>query len=221
MIRRILSVAPLLALVALAIPSVAGAVLATLTAPSDPTATESCPGTATLACTVVSRTTAIQEQVLDTPTPFKVTTAGRVVGWQITLSAPTASQTKYFDAKEGGAPQAALAIIREVKGLDYKLEYQSPLVRLTPYFGHTATFALPTSVAVNPGDVLALTVPTWAPALELNAGRKSAWRASRGRSHCGDVTSQTAQSFAGGVAEYYCIYRTALIAYGGIEISTP
>jgi len=221
MIRRTLSVAPLLALVTLAIPSVAVAVLATVTDPPDATATASCPGTATMPCTVVSRTTAIQEQVLDTPTPFKVTTAGRVVGWQITLSAPSSSQIKYFDAKEGGASQAALAIIRQVKGLDYKLEYQSPVVRLTPYFGRTATFALRTSVAVTPGDVLALTVPTWAPALELNAGRKSAWRASRNRGRCGDVTSQTAQSFASGVAEYYCIYRTALIAYGAIAISTP
>ena len=221
MTRRILSVAPALALVALVIPSVAGAVLATVTDPADPTATESCPGTATLACTVVSRTTAIQEQVLDTRTPFKIATAGRVVGWQITLSAPAPSQIKFFDAREGGSSQAALAIIRQVKGLDYKLEYQSPIVHLTPYFGHTATFALPSSVAVTPGEVVALTVPTWAPALELNAGRKTAWRASRGPGRCLDVTSQTAQSFAGGVAEYYCIYRTALIAYGAIEISTP
>ena len=48
MTRRILSVAPALALVALALPSVAGAVLATVTDPPDPTATESCPGTATI-----------------------------------------------------------------------------------------------------------------------------------------------------------------------------
>ena len=29
------------------------------------------------------------------------------------------------------------------------------------------------------------------------------------------------EMLAGGVAEYYCIYRTALIAYGASEISTP
>jgi len=221
MTRRLLSLAPALALVALALPSVAGAVLATVTDPPDPTATESCPGTATVACTVVSRTTAIQEQVLNTATPFKITTAGRIVGWQVTLSSPSRAQIKFFDANEGGTAEAALAIIRQVRGLDYKLEYQSPLVRLEPYFGQTATFALPSSVAVTPGEVIALTVPTWAPALELNAGRKSAWRASRGRTQCAAVTTETAQSFARGVAEYYCIYRSALIAYGAIEISTP
>jgi hypothetical protein len=196
-------------------------VVATVTDPPDPTATASCPGTTAVPCTVVSRTTAVQEQVGNTRTPFKIATAGRLVGWEITLSAPSSGQIKYFDGREGGASEASLAIIRQVKGLDYKLEYQSPTVRLQPYFGHTATFALPASVAVTPGDVVALTVPTWAPALELAAGSKAAWRASRGPGRCGNVTTQTAQSFSGGVAEYYCIYRTALVAYGAVEISTP
>jgi hypothetical protein len=172
-------------------------------------------------CTVVSRTTAIQEQVANTRTPLKLASGGRLVGWQITLSSPSSAQIKYFDGKEGGAAEAAVAIIRQVKGLDYKLEYQSPLVHLRQYFGKTATFALPSSVAVTPGDVVALSVPTWAPALELHAGAKAAWRASRGPGHCSDVTTQSAQTFSGGVAEYYCIYRTALIAYGAVVISTP
>ena len=192
-----------------------------MTDPTDPTATESCPGSATVPCTVVSRTTAIQEQVGNTKTPFKLKTAGRVVGWQITLSSPSPAQIKYFDGKEGGSAEAALAIIHQVKGLDYKLKYQSPVEHLQRYFGQTATFALPTSVAVIPGDVIALAVPTWAPALELKAGPKTAWRASRGRGKCGDVTTQTTQTFAGGASEYWCIYRTALITYGAVEISTP
>ncbi|HEY1777905.1 MAG TPA: hypothetical protein VGG41_17250 [Solirubrobacteraceae bacterium] len=195
--------------------------VATVTNPPDATATASCPGTTSVPCTVVSRTTAIQEQVGNKRTPFKITTAGRLVGWEITLSAPSSSQIKYFDEREGGDSEASIAIIRQVKGLDYKLEYQGPTVRLQPYFGHTATFPLPTSVPINPGDVVALTVPTWAPALELSAGAKAAWRASRGPGRCTNVTTQSAQSFAGGVAEYYCIYRTALVAYGAVEISTP
>ena len=195
--------------------------VATVTDPPDSTATGSCPGSAAVPCTVVSRTTAIQEQVGDTRTPFKIATAGRVVGWEITLSTPSSAQIKYFDAREGGAAEASIAIIRQVRGLDYKLEYQSPTVRLQPYFGHTATFALPNSIPVSAGDVVALTVPTWAPALELQAGSKAAWRASRGPGRCANVTTQTAQSFAGGIAEYYCIYRTALVAYGAVEISTP
>jgi len=216
-----LRVGLLLGVAALAVPAGAEAVVATITDPVDPTATASCPGTTAVPCTVVSRTTAVQEQVDDTPTPFKVTVAGRIVGWQITLSSPSSAQIRYFDTHEGGPAEAAIAIIRQKRGLDYELEYEGPPVRLTPYFGRTATFPLPASVGVTPGDVIALTVPTWAPALELNAGRKSAWRASRGRSQCTAVTVDTAQTTPHGITEYYCIYRRALIDYGAVEISTP
>jgi hypothetical protein len=221
MSRRALSVAVAVAVIALAVPAAAYAVLSTITSPPDPTAIASCPGTTATPCTVVSRTTAEQVQVGATSAPFRVTTPGRIVGWQITLSSPTTTQIHYFDVNEGGASEAAIAVIRQVRGLDYRLEASSPPVRLTPYFGGTATFALKTSIPVRAGDVVALTVPTWVPALELQAGRKTAWRASRGASACNDVTAQTAQTAPGSTVEYACIYRTALLAFGAIEISTP
>jgi hypothetical protein len=163
----------------------------------------------------------MQVEVGTTHGPFAITAAGRIVGWQIALSSPTANQVRFFDQHEGGSAEAALAILRQTRGLSYRLDYISPLVALEPYFGRTATFALPRSILVHSGDEIALSVPTWAPALELNAGRRSAWRASRSRGGCGDITSQTAQLERGAVSEYYCIYRTALINYGAIEISTP
>jgi len=221
MSRRALTVAAVLVLVALVVPAAAYAVLATLTNPADPSAVASCPGSTTTPCTVVSRTTAEQVQVGSTSAPFKVRTAGSIVGWEVTLSSPTAAQIHYFDTHEGGTSQAALAVIRQVRGLDYRLQHVSPLVSLQPYFGQTATFPLASSIRVTPGDVIALTVPTWVPALELQAGHKTAWRASRGAKGCSDVTTQTAQTTIGSIVEYDCIYRTALIDFGAIEISTP
>lgn len=220
MSRRTLSVAAVLALAALGLPTAAYAVITTLTNPTDSTATPSCPGTAALPCTVVSRTTAIQVEVGDTKGSFKVRKAGRIVGWKVTLSSPTTAQIKYFDSTEGGTARAAIAVIRQVKGLDYRVEYEGPTVHLQPYFGQTVTFALDNSLPVKPGDVIALDVPTWVPALELNAGSKAAWRASRSRTQCTSVAAQTAQS-AGSVAEYYCIYRTAIVDFGAIEITEP
>lgn len=219
--RRALTIALLLALATLAVPAGAYAVLATLTNPADPGAAPSCPGTATAPCTVVSRTTAEQVKVGDTAAPLRITTAGRIVGWEVGLSSPTAAQIKYFDSSEGGTAEAALAVIHQVRGLDYRLQSETPLVQLEPYFGQTATFALTTSIRVTRGDVIALAVPTWAPALELQAGRKTAWRASRGAKGCADVTTETAQTRVGSIVEYYCIYRTALVNFGAIEISTP
>src|ERR1700730_3328195 len=162
--RRTLTVALTLALVAFAIPVAAYAAVVTLTNPPDPNANPSCPGTAATPCTVISRTTAMQVKVGNVSQPFKVKTAGRIVGWEITLSSPTIAQIKYFDANEGGPAEAAIAVIRQVKALDYRLEYQSPVVHLQPYFGQTVDIPLINSVAVRPGDVIALTVPTWVPA---------------------------------------------------------
>ncbi|HEY5389930.1 MAG TPA: hypothetical protein VIJ83_05190 [Solirubrobacteraceae bacterium] len=219
--RRTVCAALALLVFALAVPAVAEAFLATITNPADPGATPSCPGSTTVPCTVVSRTTALQVEVGTTHDPFAITTPARIVGWQVALSSPTAAQVRFFDAHEGGTAEASLAILRQTRGLSYRLDYVSPPVRLEPYFGRTATFALPASVAVHTGDEIALSVPTWAPALELNAGRRAAWRASRASGACGDVTLETAQLTLGDVSEYSCIYRTALIDFGAIEISTP
>lgn len=218
---RTLIVAAVAAVFALAIPGVALAVLTTLTSPADPSALASCPGTTAVPCTVVSRTTALQVKVGDTRDPLRADTEGRVVGWQITLSVPTAAQTKYFDATEGGTARAAIAVVRNETGLGYRLIAVSPMIHLEPYFGKTVTFALASSIPIVPGDQIALDVPTWAPALELRAGQRTAWRASRPATQCANVTAQTVQSALGSVAQYSCIYRTALVDFGAIEISTP
>jgi hypothetical protein len=94
-------------------------------------------------------------------------------------------------------------------------------VHLEPYFGQTASFALTTTIPVARGDLLALTVPTWAPALELRAGATTAWRASRRASGCSAVAHQTAQTNAGSIDQYGCLYQTALVNFAAIEISTP
>jgi len=199
----------------------ADAVVATVTSPFDSTAVPSCPGTTAVPCTVVSRTTALQEVVGRQLLPMKLHRTGRVVGWQIALSSPTVTQIKYFDAHEGGPAEAALAVLRHVHRLDYRLVAVSPVVHVQPYFGQTATFALDTSIPVHAGDVIALSVPTWVPALELRAGRRTAWRASRPSSQCSDVTQDTAQLTVGSVGSYSCLYQTALVEFGAVEISTP
>ena len=218
---RALIVVAVAAVSALAIPGVASALVATLTSPSDPNAVASCPGTAAVPGTVVSRTTAFQVKVGAVRDPMRVTVEGRIVGWEITLSSPSLAQTKYFDSTEGGTARAAIAVIRNSSGLGYRLVATSPLVRLEPFFGRRVTFALASTIPVVPGDEIALEVPTWAPALELRAGQRTAWRASRAATQCSNVTTETAQSVPGSIAQYACIYRTALVAFGAVEISTP
>jgi hypothetical protein len=209
------------ATVALGVPAIAGAVVATITSPVDPTAVASCPGTAQAPCTVVSRTTAFQVEVGGTSHPMKVRVQGRIVGWKITLSSPTLAQIKFFDSTEGGTARAAIAVIRNTTGLGYRLVAMSPFEHLQPYFGRRVTFALASTIPVVPGDEIALAVPTWAPALELRAGQRTSWRASRAPTQCTSVATQTVQTVPGAVAQYGCLYRTALVSFGAVEISTP
>ena len=60
---------------------------------------------------------------------------------------------------------------------------------------------------------MALTVPTWAPALSVGLGADTSWRASRERGDCDDTQAQTAQMRFEQIAQYYCLYRTARLTY--------
>jgi hypothetical protein len=74
-------------------------------------------------------------------------------------------------------------------------------------------FALTRSLRVRKGWVVALTVPTWAPALSVGLPTDTSWRASRARGDCDDTQGQTAQLRPEMIAQYFCLYRTARLTY--------
>jgi hypothetical protein len=174
----------------------------------------SCPASP---CAVVSRTTAVQVKDGSDIGPFTVSRRGRIVSWSVTLADPSALQIHYFDLHEGGTARAALAVLHNKGGLDFKLVALSPLEHLQPDFGKTTQFQLATPIHVAKGDVLALSVPTWIPALALGYQSTTSWRASRSTSQCLDVTIQTFQTVIGSSAAYDCLYQTALITYSATE----
>jgi hypothetical protein len=149
--------------------------------------------------------------------------AGTIVAWTITLGNPNATQIKYFNANEGGPSEAGIAVLapQAKPNLTYKLVAQSPMVKLQPYFGKTAQFPLETTIPVKKGYVIALTVPSWAPALALGFANTTSWRASRPKSGCKSTSSQTVQTTLGGSVQYYCLYQTARLTYSATLISTP
>jgi hypothetical protein len=97
----------------------------------------------------------------------------------------------------------------------------SPAQALTPYFGQTVQFPLTTSLPVTKGSIVALSVPTWAPALGLGLGRDHVWRASRDVDACDDTQTQSVQVDLNDLARYKCFYRTARLAYSATMITTP
>jgi hypothetical protein len=185
-----------------------------------PATLPSCPATP---CLAVSRTTGFQVRVGAVRNPLSAPRSGTVVAWTIALGKPNATQIKFFNANEGGPAEAGIAVLRPQRSpnLTYKLVAQSPPVKLEPYFGKTAQFPLETTIPVKKGDVVALTVPSWAPALALGFAGDTSWRASRPRKGCTSTSSQTTDTTVGAPVQYFCLYQTARLTYSATLISTP
>src|SRR6476660_9436173 len=174
--RRIHSAVLAAIALALALPAAAPATLSEvgMIGTTTPATVPSCPATP---CLAVSRTTGFQVKVGSTNNPLSAPNAGPVVAWTISLGKPNATQIKFFNANEGGPAEAGIAILRPQPkpNLTYKLVAQSPPVKLEHYFGKTAQFPLETTIPVKKGDVVALTVPSWAPALALGFKGDTSW----------------------------------------------
>jgi hypothetical protein len=97
---------------------------------------------------------------------------------------------------------------------------QSPIEPLQPYFGQTVQFPLSRALNVKKGDVMALTVPTWAPALTQLLTDHSSWRASRAIDKCNDTSTQTAQMTLDTQIQYRCLYK-ARLTYSATLITRP
>lgn len=187
---------------------------------TNPPTVPSCP---TPSCLAVSRTTGFEVKVESNNNVEAAPRAGSIVAWTISLGKPTPTQIKFFNTNEGGMASAGIAILRAQKRpkLTYKLIAQGPVVPLEKYFGKTVQFPLASTIPVKKGDIVALTVPTWAPSLALGFGKATSWRASRGKGKCTTTGTQTADTQVGSNAQYYCLYQTARLTYSATLISTP
>ena len=141
--------------------------------------TDVAPACPTTPCLAVSRTTGYQIKVADDRTSFVVPEDGKIVAWSIALGKPTTDQIAFFDKGLGGPASARLTILRAGKTLYSRVVSQSPIQQLATYFGQTVQFPLGRALNVKKGYVIALTVPTWAPALTPLLTDHSSWRASR------------------------------------------
>jgi hypothetical protein len=182
-----------------------------------PEATPTCPSDP---CLAVSRTTGYQAKVVDSRSAYVIPRNGRIVAWTISLGNPDDRQIEYFTSSYGQS-SASVTILRRGKHLYHRVLAQTPLQRLQPYFGRKVQFPLETSIPVRRGNVLALTVPTWAPALGLGLGRDSVWRASRDADACDDTQTQSAQTGLQDLTPYRCLYRTARLTYSVTLVTAP
>lgn len=181
---------------------------------STPMPDPSCPE---LPCQAIGSVTGFQVSTGQTRLPFRVPKAGKVTSWTLTLAQPTNKQRAFFNGFFGMPPEARLSILRRVPGTNpprYELRGQSQVHVLTPYLGSTVEFSA--SLRAESGDVVALTIPTWAPAFAQSLSAPNSWRASRLPGKClnaTDVRQGDPQQTVGKRAVYGCRYTTARLLY--------
>ena len=178
----------------------------------------SCPNSP---CFAISRTTGYQAKVGTNRGLMKIPENGRIVAWSIRLSKPGPKQITFFSERLGGKPSAGISVLRTGKRLYGRVVAQSPVVDLNPFLGQTVQFPLETSIPVKKGSVLALTVPTWAPALATGLGGDTSWRASRPAGDCDDTSTQTAQTDIRDLSQYRCLYQRVRLSYSATLITEP
>ena len=171
-------------------------------------------------CLAVSRTTGYQVKIGPARNLFTIPRDGRIVAWSISLGKPGPKQTAFFEKNLGGPASAGIAVLRPGAKLYGRLTQLGPVQPLKIWFGKTVQFGLPRSLVVHRGEVLALNVPTWAPALAVGLGNDSSWRASRADKRCGDTSTQSALGL-NGLGRFVCQYRTARLTYAATMVSTP
>ncbi len=219
MIKTHLALAGVLAS-AVAIPALASGAISEIgpvggeTAMPDP----SCPSKP---CRAISHTTGYQVKVGDTRETHVVKEDGRLVAWTIKLSNPDKDQIAFFDKNLGGEASAQITVFRPGNKLYARILAQGDEQKLEPYFGQTVQFALEKSIPVKKGNVIGLSVPTWAPALAINQPGTSSYRTTQKKGGCDDFVTQTAQTGVNNIARFFCLYRTARITYTATIVSDP
>jgi hypothetical protein len=174
----------------------------------------SCPE---LPCQAIGSVTGFQVSNGQTRLPFLVPHDGTISAWTLTLAQPTNSQRAFFNGFFGTPPEARLAILHRVPGTNpprYTLRRQGQIKVLSPYLGQTVRFG--SNLKAEKGDIVALTVPTWAPAFAQNLPANNVWRASRAPGTCTnstDIRQGEPLQRVGERATFGCKYSTARLLY--------
>jgi len=177
----------------------------------------SCPD----ACQALTRTTGYQAKVGPDRGLYQAPSNGRIVAWTLALGKPGPKQTAFFEERYGGTSTAAIVVLDPGKKLLRTVKAKAPLQNLTDFFGQTVQFPLARALRIREGQFVGLTVPTWAPTLQIGLGSDTSWRSSRAQAGCLDVTTQFALLGDRTSAMFRCLYRTARLTYSATFIPDP
>jgi hypothetical protein len=214
------------------VPAGASAQMIEIGATSSPLVAPVCPANLTAAqCTIVLPEVTAFETVRDSvANPTRITKPGLIVAFSLGVSALNSNASKaksdisFLNGLYGGPASAQLTVLRHLgrrSTTQWRAVAQSSVFQLLPYLGQVVEFPLVQPLPVLPGEVLAVTVPTWAPILTINVTPSQfAYRQDR-RTKCSTAPSGAAESTLGNHADYRCSYSGTRVEYTATEITTP
>jgi hypothetical protein len=235
---------------AVLVPTAASAANVNIGATTTPLSSPTCPANVKPKyCTILLTQVTAYETLSDgVVNPDTVKQSGVISSFTLALSGttlitPAVIATK--DANYGGPPEAQLTALIPTGTAakpSYRVVAQSEVVKLQSELGQVAEFPLTTPLPVVKGEVLALTIPTWAPVLAIEQ-TKTQFSYSQSRasstvmtkvtasggatktekvSTCGEAaTVNLAQIVVGELSNYTCNYLGTRIEYSALEITTP
>lgn len=196
---------------------VASAKVVELGAGSDEAATSKCPGDP---CLALYKVTGYQGRSSNLKNPFAIPSAGYITSFTIDLPQLSQEQIDFFEENLGGSAQVRLSLLRvgttRKTRLNHRLVKQSEIFGVSSYFGSSPTFVLKEPMRVGKGTILALTVPTWLPALASDTSGANWWRSSRPKDKCGDddsLSPPSAMEEIGEIVRFGCTYKKARLLF--------
>lgn len=216
-------------------PAGASATIVELGKTATPVAAPSCPkNTPPTQCFIVlTRTTAVQAISDGINYPTTVKQNGWIVAFTVGLSQLSSnaktekSYLHVLDQAYGGTPQLALTVLNPAPKHKFTVVAQSQIFHLIPFLGQVLQepLSLPpaftqfTALPVKAGEVIGLTIPTWAPVLSYNLSTtKFAYRQSRMANCVHAAAGETAQLTVGASTRYLCDYPGTRVEYSATEV---
>lgn len=244
--KRAVSLVAVAAAAAIFVPAIASAEEIQVGATTSPLIDPVCPSNvAQNECTIVLTQVTAYETLRDgVSDPTLITQPGVISSFSVGLSAISSdaataqSDIAYLDKTYGGNPEVQLTVLRPTgtaSSPSYRVAAQSPVFQVQGYLGASPVpeFPLVNALPVVKGELLALTVPTWAPVLSFDlTSTQFSYSQSRTQvttSASGSNTTSCDTSSAANLAQvslgeqsnYTCNYPGTRVEYTALEITTP
>lgn len=203
-------------LLALAVPVAASGKIVDLGAGDPYLPTSKCPNDP---CLAAYQMTGYQDTSQGKRNPYTVRRDGRIVAFTVKLGKLAQVQIDAFDSRIGSPAAVRLSVLRRGKKKsrrnEHRLLAQSGVFEIDDYFGSSPTFVLDEPLSVERGNVIAITVPTWAPLLAPEDD--ALWRSSRPKGKCLTTATKLAPDSAmervGRKTTWGCNYENERLLY--------